>query len=77
VFRSWIGGDRDGNPNVTPDVTLWAQRYARELALQRFVEEIDGLIRALSLSEDRLPTPREIRLATEEASKKLPLPDRF
>lgn len=41
------------------------------------MEEIDGLIRALSLSEDRLPTPREIRLATEEASKKLPLPDRF
>ncbi|HEU4742297.1 MAG TPA: phosphoenolpyruvate carboxylase [Meiothermus sp.] len=77
VFRSWIGGDRDGNPNVTPEVTLWAQKYARELALRQFVDEVDGLIRDLSFTEDRLPTPREIRLATEEAFKKLPLPDRF
>ncbi|PZA07048.1 MULTISPECIES: phosphoenolpyruvate carboxylase [unclassified Meiothermus] len=77
AFRSWIGGDRDGNPNVTPEVTQWAQHYARELVLRQFVEEVDGLIRALSLGEDRLPTPREIRLATEEAFKKLPLPDRF
>ncbi len=77
VFRSWIGGDRDGNPNVVPEVTGWAQSYARETALRKFVEEIDGLIRDLSLSEERLAITRELRLALEEQARRLPLPERF
>ncbi len=77
VFRSWIGGDRDGNPNVTPEVTAWAQQYARETALRRFVEDVDGLIRDLSLSEDRIAITRELRLALEEQTQRLALPERF
>lgn len=77
VFRSWIGGDRDGNPNVVPEVTAWAQRYAREQGLRRFVEAVDGLIRDLSLSEDRALISRELRLALEEDTKRLSLPERF
>ncbi len=37
-FRSWIGGDRDGNPFVTPGVTAFAARYAREVARRKFLE---------------------------------------
>jgi phosphoenolpyruvate carboxylase len=77
VFRSWIGGDRDGNPNVTPEVTAWAQTFARQEAIRRYVEEVDNLIRDLSLSDDRLPLPREVRLVLEDNAKRLPLPDRF
>ncbi|RDI95627.1 phosphoenolpyruvate carboxylase [Meiothermus sp. QL-1] len=76
AFRSWIGGDRDGNPNVTPEVTAWAQQYARELALRQFVADVDGLIRDLSLTDDRVAISRELRLALEE-TRHLPLPERF
>ncbi|WP_297852589.1 phosphoenolpyruvate carboxylase [Meiothermus sp.] len=77
VFRSWIGGDRDGNPNVTPEMTAWAQKYARELALRQFVAGIDEQIRDLSLTDDRVAISRELRLALEEQAKHLPLPERF
>lgn len=76
VFRSWIGGDRDGNPNVTPDTTAWAQQYARETALEHYLEEVERLIRDLSIGDERLAIPREIRQGIEEG-RKLGLPDRF
>lgn len=77
VFRSWIGGDRDGNPNVLPDVTGWAQNYARETAIRKFVEDVDGLIRDLSLTDDRITIARELRLALEDHARRLQLPERF
>lgn len=77
VFRSWIGGDRDGNPNVLPEVTGWAQRYAREAAVRKFVEDVDNLIRDLSLTDDRIAIARDLRLALEEQAKHLRLPERF
>jgi len=60
-FRSWIGGDRDGNPFVTPEVTAFAARYAREVARGRVLEALEALVRDLSLSEAKVPVPREVR----------------
>ncbi|HEY8394403.1 MAG TPA: phosphoenolpyruvate carboxylase [Thermaerobacter sp.] len=57
AFRSWIGGDRDGNPHVTPEVTAWAQRYARQEISRRYVEALEELVRDLSLAQERLPAP--------------------
>ena len=65
--RSWIGGDRDGNPAVTPEVTDWAQSYARRLYVEHFCRELDELVRDLSVSGRRLPVPRELREAAERA----------
>lgn len=76
VFRSWIGGDRDGNPNVTPDTTAWAQNYARQQVVQRYLDEVDNLIRDLSIADERLAVPREVRGGLEEG-KRLGLPERF
>ena len=49
-FGSWMGGDRDGNPNVTPRVTLEACLLSRWIAADLYSREIDALIRELSLT---------------------------
>src|SRR3954454_8049305 len=49
-FGSWIGGDRDGNPNVTPEITPKAAWMARWVAADLYVREIDALRTELSLA---------------------------
>ena len=51
VFGSWIGGDRDGNPTITPDVTKRACRAARQLAAALYVREVDALHAELSVTD--------------------------
>jgi phosphoenolpyruvate carboxylase len=48
-FGSWIGGDRDGNPNVTPDVTRRACLLARWVAADLYLDEVNALRDELSL----------------------------
>ena len=49
-FGSWVGGDRDGNPNVTADITEHTLRLHRETALSLYERELEGLQRHLSLA---------------------------
>jgi phosphoenolpyruvate carboxylase len=49
-FGSWIGGDRDGNPYVTPGCTADALRMARHLILDYYLSQIDALYPRLSAS---------------------------
>jgi phosphoenolpyruvate carboxylase len=66
-FGSWMGGDRDGNPNVTPAVTAEALTLHRHLALGKFQEALRELARLLSISS-RLDaiSPELARLLAEE-----------
>jgi phosphoenolpyruvate carboxylase len=50
VFGSWIGGDRDGNPAITPDITREACQASRALATRLFTAEIEALSRELSIT---------------------------
>jgi phosphoenolpyruvate carboxylase len=47
---SWIGGDRDGNPNVTADVVRQATGRAAYTALEHYFSEITALEQELSMS---------------------------
>lgn len=50
-FTSWMGGDRDGNPNVTAQVTEEVIRLARWKAADLFLTDINHLISELSMYE--------------------------
>ena len=47
-FGSWIGGDRDGNPLITPEATLLAARMQQRVALTLYLQVVNGLERELS-----------------------------
>ncbi len=57
TLASWIGGDRDGNPNVTAAVTAETLRLHRGLAVEKHRHSLQDLARRLSLSARRQPLP--------------------
>ncbi len=76
-FRSWIGGDRDGNPNVTPEVMLEAYRLQSEVALERYLEDVDLLVQRLSQWGERVTLTRAFREDLERLIAQQGLPERF
>ena len=50
-FGSWMGGDRDGNPNVTPEVTEKACLLARWMAADLYGKELSSLCSELSMRD--------------------------
>ncbi len=59
-FASWIGGDRDGNPNVTADVTLNTLSTLRRAARQVYLNEIAFLRDHLTQSTDEIGVSAEL-----------------
>lgn len=53
-FGSWMGGDRDGNPNVTHDVTEQTLKLHFDLAMSKYEEKLRALVRDLSSSVERV-----------------------
>lgn len=67
---SWVAGDRDGNPFVTPEITMAAARRSAHALLGHYRKKIDELVRRLSIS-DRLATAPEALRASIERDKPL------
>ncbi|HEY9152296.1 MAG TPA: phosphoenolpyruvate carboxylase, partial [Anaerolineales bacterium] len=70
-LSSWMGGDRDGNPNVTHEVTAETLRLHRGLAVEKHRRTLTDLARRLSLSQSRWPPPPELM---EWIESRRPLP---
>ena len=57
-FGSWMGGDRDGNPNVTAEVTKKVILFSRWQAAKLYEKELTQLIQDLSMKECSLKIKR-------------------
>lgn len=64
-YASWIGGDRDGNPNVTTDVTLQTLTTLRATAREMYLEEIDFLEKHLTQNTDHFGASSALKDAAE------------
>ncbi len=62
-YASWIGGDRDGNPNVTTDVTLQTLATLRETARQIYLAEVEALSQHLTQDSDQFGASTDLRIA--------------
>ena len=60
-FGSWIGGDRDGNPNVTPAMTAATLALMKDACLRQHEERVRALAGRITLSSRVAGEPEELR----------------
>lgn len=68
-FGSWIGGDRDGNPFVTPEVTWETLKLQRALTLKKYDEHLVDLMKRFSQSTTRIDFSDDFIKSVEEEEK--------
>ncbi|MDM0012615.1 phosphoenolpyruvate carboxylase [Variovorax sp. J22P168] len=66
----WIGGDRDGNPNVTAETLEYALRRQSELALRHYLTEVHYLGGELSLSAGLVDVSVEMNALADRSPDK-------
>jgi phosphoenolpyruvate carboxylase len=71
-FGSWMGGDRDGNPFVTHDVTVETARLLRARALQRQIAAIEELSRRFGQSSRQIGISGELQRSLEADAQRFP-----
>ncbi len=74
-FGSWIGGDRDGNPLVTPECTRDALQIARETILGYYIDRVNDLIWQLSPSTYQVPVSKQLEEALSAYAATVLAPD--
>jgi phosphoenolpyruvate carboxylase len=67
---NWVGGDRDGNPFVTPEVTVATARRASYAILGRYRTAVNDLVERLSLSASIAP-PTDALVRSLDADREL------
>jgi phosphoenolpyruvate carboxylase len=78
VLGCWVGGDRDGNPNVSPQVTLDVLGLYADRALNIQLELMEQLVQELSVSTRVVGVSEALRCSLASDRRQLPeVYDRF
>ncbi|MCC2684349.1 MAG: phosphoenolpyruvate carboxylase [Paenibacillaceae bacterium] len=72
-FGSWIGGDRDGNPSVTSDITWETLTMHREMALRKYEESLRALMAHMSFSKNIVNVSDELLESIETDRLNVPM----
>lgn len=77
-FGSWVGGDRDGHPDVTSEITAETLRRHRGFALSLHLDYCRRMAAFLTISERESPASLEVKWALADAEDRWPeLADRI
>ncbi|MCU1375107.1 MAG: Phosphoenolpyruvate carboxylase, partial [Actinomycetia bacterium] len=71
-FGTWVGGDRDGNPHVTPAITLAVLDLQRQHAVRLLLDAVDALLQDLGISTRAADTSEELALGLAADRQALP-----
>ena len=72
TFGTWIGGDRDGNPNITPQVTEDAVVLQVAHAIRTTIASMNELRQMLSISTRIIGATPELTASVEKDLKSIP-----
>nr|MBA2338431.1 phosphoenolpyruvate carboxylase [Acidimicrobiia bacterium] len=76
TFGTWVGGDRDGNPNVTAEVTMRVLAVQHDHALRETIAAVERLATDLSPSDRIVAVSDELTAALAEDARHLPATQR-
>jgi phosphoenolpyruvate carboxylase len=81
-FGSWVGGDMDGNPNVTADTVLDTLAQQRSVVIRRYLPDLRRLARYLSQSQSEIGIADDVLQRLERYRQMLPeasreIPERY
>ena len=68
-LASWVGGDRDGNPNVTPEVTEKTAERHKKLVIEKYIEAVQELKKELSQSKDYIKVSQKLQRSVFSAQE--------
>jgi phosphoenolpyruvate carboxylase len=72
-FGTWAGGDRDGNPNVTPEVTLQILHLQHTSGIAQLVETVDEILTEMTASTRIVTASDELTASLAEDAEALPI----
>ncbi|NCN08438.1 MAG: phosphoenolpyruvate carboxylase [Leptospira sp.] len=70
-FGDWVGGDRDGHPFVTPEITSYVLQRFRNLSMEMYNDKLIELSKNLSLSDYLQNPPKSLLDAIKKYSNLL------
>ncbi len=72
-FGTWAGGDRDGNPNVTPEVSLEVLGLQHDHGLRELISGVEELLQELASSTRVVEVSPELAASLSDDAQALPI----